>query len=66
MTLSQLRSNTRRLSTIFVIVDAGGNEIFNNTLGVYINWIKRSWYDRSQISCITPEDDNMLIIYLED
>ena len=66
MTLFRFRQKLKHLSTILVIVDAEGHEVFNDILGTYIHWVKAPMYNDREIDYITPEDDNMFIIYLED
>ena len=66
MNVYQFRCNIKHLSTKIIIVDAEGHEVFCNNLGTYIHWIRKEIYDSREIDYVYPEDDNMLIIYLED
>ena len=66
MTLFQFRCNLKHLSTKIIIADAEGHEVFTDTLGTYVHWVKRAYYDDREIDYVTPEDNDMLIIYLED
>lgn len=66
MTLFQFRTNLKRFSTQLIIVDSEGHEVFNNNLGIYVHWVKAPIYDNRTIDYVTPEDDNVIIIYLED
>lgn len=66
MTFSRFIHKLKHLSTIIVIVDAEGHEVFYDSLGTYIHWVKAPIYNDREIDYITPEDDNMFIIYLED
>lgn len=66
MTVYQLRCNIKHMSTKIVLVNAEGHEVFCNNLGTFVHWVKLPFYDGREIDYITPEDDNMLIIYLEE
>ena len=66
MTVFQFRIKLKHMSTRIVLVDAEGHEVFDNNLGTFVHWVKLPYYDGRVIDYITPDDENMLIIYLED
>ena len=65
MNLGRFARELKHLSARLVIVDPEGHEVFDGTLGTYINWVKKSFYRDYEIDYITPEDENVFIIYLE-
>lgn len=65
MNLDKFTKELKHLSSRLVIVDPEGHEVFDGNLGIYIHWVKKSFYRVYEIDYITPEDDNVFIIYLE-
>ena len=65
MTLKEFVMNLKRLSSKLVIVDPEGHEVFSKSLGMFVNWIHKSYYGEMYIDYVQPDGAFTYVIYLE-